>query len=378
MVDPSIKANEREAARMFDRGVAAARGGQRRLAAGLLTRAVQLNPQHELGWLWLSGVVDEPREIAFCLQSVLRLNPANERARQGLAWLEQRTQGQVVVAEPPGGTVAPEPAPPPNELVPQEALPKPGRVWLRTRLSGIAERQAATVLARETSARHEGESWWITWRHNRRDMSRVRLVFWSVPILLLALTLLLHNQLSLAVARNQVILDAAAIPPTPVPVVLAVEARPIMLPILMTELPQVQDARVLAYLSAIQEPRRRLQTAVQSYRNATSKPGGSSVAHAAAARQLREEVDAAYTLLSELRPPAVLATAHALYLEGLQLERNALEEMLAFYSSFSVERVNRAALQMADAGSHLQRARDLFDQRLRLVRTESVGGHAIR
>src|SRR5919197_6482084 len=90
MTESAIKSNQREAARLFERGVAAARGGQRRVAAGLLARTVQLDPRHEMGWLWLSGVLDEPNEIAFCLRSVLAVNPHNARARDGLAWLEQR------------------------------------------------------------------------------------------------------------------------------------------------------------------------------------------------------------------------------------------------------------------------------------------------
>lgn len=80
--------------------MAAARGGQRRIAAGLLARAVQLNPRHELGWLWLSGLCHAPEEIAFCLRSVLAVNPHNERAQQGLAWLEQRNQ---IVKQPVPG-----------------------------------------------------------------------------------------------------------------------------------------------------------------------------------------------------------------------------------------------------------------------------------
>ena len=90
MIKTEIKANEREAAQLFVRGVAAARGGQRRLAAVLLSRVVQLDPQHEMGWLWLSGVLDDPKEIAFCLRSVLAINPHNERAQRGLAWLKSR------------------------------------------------------------------------------------------------------------------------------------------------------------------------------------------------------------------------------------------------------------------------------------------------
>ena len=76
MTETAIKSNEREAAQLYRRGVAAARGGQRRVAAGLLSRAVQLNPRHELGWLWLSGVLDAPDEIAFCLRSALAYVPA--------------------------------------------------------------------------------------------------------------------------------------------------------------------------------------------------------------------------------------------------------------------------------------------------------------
>ena len=86
MAEPAIKSDHAEAARLFERGVAAARGGQRRVAAGLLSRAVQYDPRHEQAWLWLSGVLDSPEEIAFCLRSVLTLNPDNERARQGLGW----------------------------------------------------------------------------------------------------------------------------------------------------------------------------------------------------------------------------------------------------------------------------------------------------
>ena len=108
MTESAIKSNEREAARLYERGVAAARGGQRRVAAGLLARAVQLDPRHEMGWLWLSGVLEEPNEIAFCLRSVLAVNPHNERARQGLAWLEQRA---LIPAQPaPSAIVEPRPA----------------------------------------------------------------------------------------------------------------------------------------------------------------------------------------------------------------------------------------------------------------------------
>jgi len=323
MTETGIKSNEAEAARLFQRGVAAARGGQRRVAAVLLGRAVQLNPRHELGWLWLSGVLDDPTEIAFCLRSALSVNPHNERARQGLAWMEQRA------------------------LIPAQPAPSP-----------IAEPHSVEEEhAKTRQARHEGESWWVNWRRARRDMSRVRLVFWSIPLLLLALTLALNLTLREAVARNNASVAAAARPP----VVEAAAPASLPAPILEAELPAARDAQALAYLSMLDAPRARLRTAVQAYKEATSQPGGSSVAHAAAARRLREEVDTANEAITQFKPPAVLAQAHADYLAGLELERAALSDMLEFYNSFSISLANRATLRLEDAGKRLDRARARFD-----------------
>src|SRR5690242_19030013 len=108
MTESAIKSNQREAARLFERGVAAASSGQRRVAAVLLARVVQIDPSHEMGWLWLSGVLDEPNEIAFCLRSVLTINPHNQRAQQGLIWLEER--GKIVAQPAPAGPIATPPS----------------------------------------------------------------------------------------------------------------------------------------------------------------------------------------------------------------------------------------------------------------------------
>jgi hypothetical protein len=334
MAETSIKSNEIEATRLFQRGVAAARGGQRRVAAVLLGRAVQLNPRHELGWLWLSGVLEDPSEIAFCLRSVLSVNPHNQRARQGLDWLEQRA---LIPAQP-----APSPI----------AAPAP-----------VEEEHAET-----RQARHEGEAWWVNWRRARRDMSRVRLVFWSIPILLLLLTLALNLTLRDAVARNETLVREALGPPP----VQAAAAAPAPAPILQAELPAARDAQALAYLSALDGLRARLRAAVQTYKDATSQPGGSSVAHAAAARKLREAIESAGEAVGALTPPADLVQAHADYLAGLELERAALADVLEFYNSFSISLANRATLRLEDADKRIQRARARFD-----VYRFHADGHAI-
>jgi hypothetical protein len=323
MTESAIKSNEREAARLYERGVAAARGGQRRLAAGLLSRAVQLDPRHELGWLWLSGMLDDPEAIAFCLRSVLTVNPHNERARQGLDWLEQR------------GQIAPAPTP----------------VALHTPHPDEAAH------AEERAARQERESWWVRWRRERREMSRARLTFWTVPILLLLLTLGLNLALRDAVGRNTVLAREAALPPT------RATALPALPAILQAAPPAVGDATTLAYLSALEAPRARLRAAIDEYRNSTSQPGGSSIAHAAAARKLRETIDATYAQLEAISAPVALAQAHTSYLAGLEIERQALDDMLEFYNSFRIQFANRATLRMVDAERQFDRARALFAAR---------------
>jgi hypothetical protein len=323
MTESAIKSNRREAARLFERGVAAASSGQRRVAAVLLARVVQIDPRHEMGWLWLSGVLDDPNEIAFCLRSVLSVNPHNERARQGLIWLEER------------GKITSQPA----------------------QSREIAVPPAEPEHADEQRVRHEGESWWVNWRRSRREMGRARLVFWSVPILLLALTLALNLALRDAISRNTVAAVIAAIP-TPV-----ATARPVLPALIRAELPATADSQVLAYLSALSDSRAQLRDAITAYRSSTSQPGGSSSTHAAAARRLREQIDATHDAIEAITPPAVLTQAHNSYLTGLEIERLALDDILEFYNGFRVQFANRATLRMVDAGRQLERARILFDKR---------------
>jgi hypothetical protein len=337
MAETAIKSNQREAARLFERGVAAARGGQRRVAAGLLARVVQLDPRHELGWLWLSGVLDDSEDIAFCLRAVLAVNPHNDRARQGLAWLEQR------------GKIAPHPEP-----------------------AAVAEPPELPAPDEAQTERHERDSWWVGWRHSRREMSRARMVFWSVPILLLLLTLALNMTLRDAVGRNQALAREASQPRV------TSTAAAVLPSLIQAELPAMRDAQTLAYLSALERPRRELRQAIAAYRTSTGQPGGSSITHAAAARTLRERIDKTYAQLEALDPPAPLLQAHNSYLAGLEIERQALDDMLEFYNSLRVQDANRATLRMVDSSRQLDRARALFDARARSIGNQPVQAQVVR
>lgn len=319
-----IRANAAEAARLYQRGIAAARGGQRRVAAGLLTRSVQLDPRNERAWLWLSGVLDDPHQIAFCLRSVLKLNPTNERAQQGLRWLEER------------------------QLL--NGAPKPSPVLDVQLEEPLEQRQA----------REHGESWWVNWRRSRRDMNRARLLLWSVPLVLLCLALILYETFAFAVAQSN--------QPRPVPAVLSaavvsetgVRAPAVLM--LESETASIREVRIIAYMSMLEPIRQQLRNAVDNYRNATGQPGGASVGHVAAAQQLRASVEQAHTTLQEFTPPQELQSAHDNYIQGLELELEALDAILEFYGSFRVELANRAALRFQEAGVHFDRARAMFNE----------------
>jgi tetratricopeptide (TPR) repeat protein len=93
---------------LLHRGIAAARAGKREEARALLMQVVEADERNEQAWFWLAGVVDAPEDIRTCLQNVLDLNPSNQQAQQGLAWVEQRYGSSEESHQP----IDPAPAPP--------------------------------------------------------------------------------------------------------------------------------------------------------------------------------------------------------------------------------------------------------------------------
>jgi hypothetical protein len=93
---------------MIREGINAVKAGNKEEGRVLLLKAVELDPYNEEGWLWLSGVVDSPDDQRTCLENVLSINPNNDRARQGVAYLT----GKPATAASPPATLAPAPLPP--------------------------------------------------------------------------------------------------------------------------------------------------------------------------------------------------------------------------------------------------------------------------
>jgi tetratricopeptide (TPR) repeat protein len=108
---------------MLHQAIAAARAGRRAEARTTLLQILTHDDQNETAWLWLSGMVDDPADQRECLEQVLALNPANTKARQGIAWLDTQQpqpspEAPETPVDPPGTTTVVLPPTPP-------VVPKP-------------------------------------------------------------------------------------------------------------------------------------------------------------------------------------------------------------------------------------------------------------
>ena len=72
---------------MFAEVLAAIDHNQRARARDLLTRLIKANPGQSDYWVWMSAVVDTPKEQIYCLKEALRVDPQNKTAQRGLAIL---------------------------------------------------------------------------------------------------------------------------------------------------------------------------------------------------------------------------------------------------------------------------------------------------
>ena len=318
-MEPAITTYSKDAQRYYERGIAAARGGQRRVAAGLLTKAVQLDPRHEQAWLWLSGVLDAPKDVAFCLQAVLKLNPANVQAQKGLTWLAQKhaDSANTITESPPSRVQAIEiPAADAESVAP--AAPEPA-------------------------------TWWQEWRTSERNQRVFRSgALIGLLVLITATSLMLRSVMAQpAPTQNTQVADLV---PTAQPNAVGVMQQTVL------TAPEVNQAAILRYLSQVEQVRGEIQIATTEYR-AVSDVSTVPTEQIEAARIYRDVLRGAYTDLERIAPPRVLNATHAEYKQGIQLEQAAFEDILEYYTNYNVAIANRAALRLQEAGGHYERAR---------------------
>lgn len=73
--------------RMLNEAVKAIENGQLSRARDLLTRLLRQDQSNVAYWLYMSAVVETEKERTFCLENVLRYDPSNKTAAQGLVML---------------------------------------------------------------------------------------------------------------------------------------------------------------------------------------------------------------------------------------------------------------------------------------------------
>jgi tetratricopeptide (TPR) repeat protein len=81
---------------VLQRAIQAARDGRKVEARDLLIKIVEVDPQNELAWMWLSGLVDSVEDRIIACENVLTINPDNEKIR---AYLEKLRHRQNVLLE---------------------------------------------------------------------------------------------------------------------------------------------------------------------------------------------------------------------------------------------------------------------------------------
>src|SRR5512140_930687 len=77
-------------AQVLQRAVQAARAGRKIEARDLLIELVEREPQNEMAWMWLSGLVDSLEDRIIACENVLTINPANDKVRDYLADLQRQ------------------------------------------------------------------------------------------------------------------------------------------------------------------------------------------------------------------------------------------------------------------------------------------------
>jgi tetratricopeptide (TPR) repeat protein len=74
----------------LQKAIQAARAGRKVEARDLLIQIVEVEPQNEMAWVWLSGLVDSLEDRIIACENVLTINPANQKVRMYLEELQRQ------------------------------------------------------------------------------------------------------------------------------------------------------------------------------------------------------------------------------------------------------------------------------------------------
>ncbi len=295
-------------------GIASAKAGNYRLAQAFFKKVVQTNPRHEGAWMWLSEVLEDSEDIAYCLETVLAINPNNEKARVALEVVRRRGAES---GRPP----RPKEWSPLAELRDME-LPK------------ILAATPATVpppppVPLYTSPKEPG------------DALRRAALFTLAVLSVLALSVFLSIRPVEAPAPAG---TAAAPTPTTVDLALLRQQEREAVGIYLRDFDILLGPLRLAHDVFNQQSNERVSLAEQ-------------VEHVG---RLRVQVRAARVQMQKLTPPPLLSEAHQEYVQGLVLEEEALDSLLRFIETSQAGYSNQAAVKFQESKAHIDRAKATF------------------
>jgi LysM repeat protein len=87
-------ANNAEVSNLLVQGFKAAKEGRRDEAYDIFCDVVKRDPNNELGWLYRAATTQDLSEAYVCLQRVLNINPANEKAQRGVERIQNRLSAE--------------------------------------------------------------------------------------------------------------------------------------------------------------------------------------------------------------------------------------------------------------------------------------------
>lgn len=111
------------------------KAGRKKAGGRILTDILNVDPENERAWLWVTACVDSDQERKYCLEQVLRINPNNQAAQKALAKLAPTNTAPVgftdelPASQPPDsrfGMVAPIEQQKPEPVLPYQPDPAAG------------------------------------------------------------------------------------------------------------------------------------------------------------------------------------------------------------------------------------------------------------
>ncbi len=112
-----------DSSNMLTEAIAAVRMGERARARELLSKLLRTDSQNAEYWIWMSSVVDSPKERKYCLESALKIDPTNRAALRGLVILGERTPSDRELSQ--SLKIGKRQIEPLQEITPSKAEPEP-------------------------------------------------------------------------------------------------------------------------------------------------------------------------------------------------------------------------------------------------------------